>query len=125
MSREIFVGFSTVGVVEPPYRLNDIELVKQDLMNALQTRKGERVMQPTFGTRIYDMLMDPFDDETQRAIIEDVMDVINEEPRVTLVGIDAQELEYVMRVSIELRFTPYDIVELLYVDYNRQNLQVP
>lgn len=125
MSREIFVGFSTTGVIEPPYRLEDVELVKQDLLNALHTRKGERVMQPTFGTRIYEMLMEPFDDQTKQTIIEDVMDVIEGEPRVTLLRIDAQELEHVMRVEIELRFTPYDIVELLYVDYDRRNLQAP
>lgn len=123
MAREIYVGFSTTGLIEPPYRVVDIELVKQDLLNALNTRKGERVMRPTFGTRIFDLLMDPFDDETKTAIIDDVIAVVSTDPRVVILSVDARELEHVMRLEIELRYIPQDVVDQLYIEYDRRNLE--
>lgn len=123
MSRARYIGFSTAEGLEPPFTLQDIELVKQDILNALNTRLGERVMRPNFGTRIFDLLMDPFDDETREAIIQDVARVIEEEPRVRLMSVDARELEHVMRLEIELLYVPQDLVELLYIEYDRKNLE--
>ncbi len=120
--REVYVGFSTVGKREPSYRLVDIELVKQDLMNAFQTKKGERAMRPEFGTLIYDYLMDPFDETTKAAIVEDAIAVVRAEPRVQLVNIDVRELEYVLRVELQLNFIPQDVVDQLFIEYDRRNL---
>ena len=64
--------------------LSDIELVKQDLLNHIYTRRGERIMMPTFGTRIPDMPFDPLDDTTLFNIEEDLYTVINYDPRVEL-----------------------------------------
>ena len=119
--REQYVGISTVGRDEPPYRLIDIELVKRDLLNAFNTRLGERVMRPEFGTVIFDLLFDPFDDETKALVVEDAQRIIGQDPRVTLVSIDAKELEHVMRVEVELLFTPQDVVDNLYIEYDRKN----
>jgi len=51
----IFKGFSTVNKVKAPYTLTDMALVKQDLLNEFNTRKGERVMRPNFGSIIWDL----------------------------------------------------------------------
>jgi len=123
MSREVYIGFSTTDMVEPPYRVVDIELVKQDIRNMLNTRRGERVMRPEYGTRIFDLLMDPFDEETREAIIEDVIRVIETEPRVTLLNINVFEMEHVIRVDLELQFRPQDSVDQLFLEYDRRNLQ--
>lgn len=123
MTREVYIGFSTADLIEPPYRLVDIALVKQDILNALNTRRGERVMRPTFGTRIFDLLMDPFDEETKEAIINDVITVLEGDPRVVIVGVDARELEHVMRLEIELRYIPQDVVDQLFIEYDRRNLE--
>ncbi len=50
------IGFSTYGKRTPPYTEEGIELAKQDLLYAFQTRLGERVMRPNFGTIIFDLL---------------------------------------------------------------------
>ena len=119
--REQYIGFSTVGKDEAPFRLVDIELVKRDLLNAFETRRGERVMRPDFGTVIFDLLFDPFDEETKALVIEDAVSIIGRDPRVTLISIDAKELETVLRVEIELQFTPQDVVDNLFIEYERQN----
>lgn len=123
MAEEIYIGFSTTDLVEPPYRLVDIELVKQDLRNALNTRKGERVMRPTYGTRIFDLLMEPFDETTRNAIVQDVMDVVSMDPRVVLTNVQVIEMEHILRVEMELRFRPQDTVDQLYLEYDRRNLE--
>ena len=73
------------------------------------------------GSIIHDLLYDPFDEETKTLVIEDTVRIIGLDPRVTLVSIDAKELEHVLRVEVELQFTPQDVVDLLYIEYDRQN----
>jgi len=119
--REQYIGFSTVDRDEAPFRLVDIELVKRDLLNAFHTRLGERVMRPDFGSLIFDYLFDPFDEETKSLVIEDAVRIIGRDPRVALLSIDAKELSEVLRVEIELQFTPQDVVDNLFIEYDRQN----
>ncbi len=121
--REIYIGFSTVGLVSGPYTLTDVELVKRDLLNTFETRRGERIMRPNYGTIIFDYLMDPFDDFTREAILDDVRRIIDEEPRVELVNLDASELEQVLRIDVVLNFAPQDIIDVLRVEYDRRNQQ--
>lgn len=116
-----YIGFSTVGRDTGPFTLTDIDLVKQDLLNALTTARGERVMRPEWGTIIYDLLMDPFDDSTREGILNDVRRIIDSEPRVELMNIDSTESEHAIRVDIELLFTPQDVVDVLRVEYDRRN----
>ena len=66
----LFKGFSTVDKVRAPYTLTDADLVKRDLLNHFYTRIGERVMRPTFGSVIWDYLMEPEDPETQEKFIQ-------------------------------------------------------
>lgn len=121
--RTFYIGFNTIGRTRPPYSLINIELVKQDLLNAFNTRKGERVMMPEFGTRIYDLLFDPFDDITKQAILDDAVEVIRQEPRVELISIDAEDLNYTMRLTIDLIYQPQDVAEQLYVDFTRSSIE--
>ena len=68
----IFRGFSTVDNIRAPYSLYDDDLVKRDLLNEFQTRKGERLMRPDFGSIIHDLLMEPEDTFTETEI-EDLL----------------------------------------------------
>ena len=67
-----FIGFNTVGRLFPPFKLTDVDLVKRDLLNHFNTRRGERVMNPEFGTIIYDLLMDPQDPQTRNALLQEI-----------------------------------------------------
>ena len=65
-----FRGFSTSGNEFATVTHTDFELVKRDLMNNLNVRKGERLMRPNFGCVIWDMLFEPFTDDLKQLIIE-------------------------------------------------------
>jgi len=116
-----FVGFNTVDQPIPPYSLTNIELIKRDINNQFATPMGSRVMLPNFGTRIYELLFDPFDEYTKNAIIEDAVRVVNDEPRVELVSIDVFEEDQALTVAMELLFKPESITDSLYVRFTLQN----
>ena len=115
-----YIGFSTVDRTGAPWDLQNIELVKRDLLNALLTKQGERIMRPSFGTRIFDILMDPFDDISREAIVDDVRRIIENDPRVQLQNIEVVELDQIIRVGAVLNFIPQNVAEQLYIEYQKQ-----
>lgn len=113
-----FVGFNTVDNLQPPYSLTNIELIKRDIMNHFSTRVGERVMLPNYGTRIYDMLFDPFDEYTKNAIIEDAVRVVKSEPRVELVSVNVYQQDQTLSVALSLLFKPESVTDNLFVTFS-------
>lgn len=113
-----FVGFNTVGQPNPPYNLNNIELVKRDLENTFATPMGSRVMLPNFGTRIYEFLFDPFDEYTKQAIIADATAVVQSDPRVELVSIDVYQQDQALNVIMVLLFKPESVTDNLFVTFS-------
>lgn len=112
-----FIGFNTVDQPNPPYNLNNIELVKRDIHNHFATPLGSRIMLPLFGTRIYEMLFDPFDEYTKNAIIEDAVTVIQSEPRAELVDIDVYQEDQALTVAMILLFKPESVTDNLFVSF--------
>ena len=64
-----YKGFSTL-TSDKSNQLFDLDLIKQDLVNHFYTRKGERVMNPNFGSVIWDMLYEPLDEHNKELIVE-------------------------------------------------------
>ena len=50
--------------------------IKADLIHLLLTRKGSRYYLPTFGTRLYEFLFEPFDGLTFVAIESDIREAV-------------------------------------------------
>jgi phage baseplate assembly protein W len=113
-----FVGFNTVGQPNPPYSLTNLELVKRDILNQFATPIGSRLMLPSFGTRIYDLLFDPFDEITKNAIVDDAVRVVGDDPRVQLVNIDVFQEDQSLNVSIDLLFVPESVTDNLFVSFS-------
>jgi len=113
-----FVGFNTVDQPNPPYSLTNIEIVKRDLHNHFATPLGARVMLPGFGTRIFNLLFDPFDEYTKNAIIEDAVRVVQTEPRVELVSVDVFQEDQALTVVMVLLFKPESVTDSLFVTFS-------
>ena len=110
--------------------LSAIDLVKQDLLNHIYTRRGERKMMPTFGTRIPDMLFEQLDDITMGIIQEDLLTVIDYDPRVEFVpngifetGVEITPLydENAIIATVNLYYIELDLKEVLHIrlEFNR------
>lgn len=99
--------------------LSDIELVKQDILNHIYTRLNERIMMPTFGTRIPDMPFDPLDDMLLTFLEDDLLTVMQYDPRVELIsnefssGIRITPLfeEYAVIATVDLFYVELDLSE--------------
>ena len=76
-----FKGFSS-RADKQNFKLYDFEVAKQDLINRLSVRKGERVENPEFGTIIYDAIFEPFTEALKAAIVEDITANLNADPRI-------------------------------------------
>lgn len=118
----LFRGYSSVDITNPNNaELVDIELIKRDLLNHFHTIKGERVMRPDFGSVIWDMLFEPFDDLVREAVISDARDIISQETRVELNSLDVFEFEQGLRIDIEVTYLPFNVVGTFEVDFDRRN----
>lgn len=113
----IFRGFSTANRVRAPYSLTGNDLIKQDLINEFYTRRGERVMRPNYGTKIWELLMDPNDALTQQEIKEDVERICNKDPRVKFDQVNLIVMDRVIRVEVQLTYLPFYNQDTLYLEY--------
>jgi phage baseplate assembly protein W len=116
----LYKGFSTVGR-NKKFRLTDFELIKQDLLNHFQIRKGEKLMNPNFGTIIWNVLYDPFTPELKSAIIADIKAIAAYDPRVSIDNVIVTEYETGIQIEIELRYLQTNQTNLMNLRFNNQN----
>lgn len=56
---------------------SSFEQAKSNLKNLLLTRKGERVMQPNFGSGLHDLLFEQADDQLEQRLEEEITNTVN------------------------------------------------
>ena len=113
-------GFSTL-VNSKKYNLADFELAKQDLINYFNIRKGEKLMQPKFGTIIWDMLFEPLDESTRQIITEDVTKIISYDPRLRIGQIAVTQQDTGFLIQLTLAYVPTNQTELINLRFDRNN----
>ena len=119
----LYKGFSTIDRYKK-FRITDIDLIKQDLTNHFSIRKGEKLMQPDFGTIIWSLLFEPMTDAVHQAIVEDVTQIVKYDPRTNLQNITINEYQNGIQIAIDLLYSPTDQITSLNLqfDSNSQNL---
>lgn len=116
----IFRGFSTVDKVKAPFSLSDMDLVKRDLLNEFNTRKGERVMRPNFGCIIWELLMNPEDSFTESDIRDDIKRIIDKDSRVQLINTSLFTDNHTVRAEVELRYVILNSEDTLYLEFKNE-----
>ena len=119
-----FKGFSTVNKEFGNFKLYDIDLVKRDLLNELYSRKGERVMSPSYGSIIWDLLFDPLYEETVQLIKDDCTRIISKDPRIKLLDLQVNENidQQTITVNIVFQYIPSSSVEELTATFSRNTI---
>jgi hypothetical protein len=104
---QFYMGFSTQDPANTSSRLYDFDLIKQDILNHFNTRKGERVMNPTFGSIIWDVLMEPMTPQIKEALNKDIVTICNYDPRVTPTQINLTEYPsgYIIEITLVIKGT--------------------
>lgn len=104
---QFYLGFSTQDPANTTSRLYDFELIQQDILNHFNTRRGERVMNPSFGSIIWDILMEPLTDQIKEALNKDILNICNSDPRVTPTQVNLIEYPtgYILEITLLLKGT--------------------
>lgn len=99
-----YKGFSTVDENKSNSQLFDFDLIVQDIINNFRTKKGERVMNPTYGSIIWELLMEPLTDQTSELLKEDIKTICTSDPRVSPLQMDLTEYEngYLLEITLLL-----------------------
>lgn len=110
-------GFSTINQIKK-FRLTDVELVKRDLINHFGIKKGQKLMNPNFGSIIWNMLYEPMTADVEATIVDDVKRIVNYDPRLRVDGVLINEFEYGLQIQIDLTFLPSNYSDQLRLDFN-------
>jgi phage baseplate assembly protein W len=116
-----FKGFSS-RADKQNFKVYDFECAKQDLMNRLSVRKGERVENPEFGTIIYDVLFEPFTEVLKDAVLEDITENLNADPRISTNEIVVSEADHGLSIQATLTYVPLNITEKLQFSFDENAL---
>jgi phage baseplate assembly protein W len=104
---QFYRGFSTVDSTNYGSKLYDFDLIKQDILNHFNTRKGSRVMNPTFGTIVWDLIMEPLTEHVRELLQQDIEAICSFDPRAYPIQIDISEYEqgYLVEITLAMRNT--------------------
>jgi phage baseplate assembly protein W len=116
-----FKGFSS-RADNKNFKLYDFEVAKQDLINRLSVRKGERVENPEFGTIIYDAIFEPFTEQLKDAIVEDITANLNADPRISTQEILVTEADKGIAIQATITYVPLNITEKLRFNFDENSL---
>jgi len=113
----IYKGFSTLAPSRN-FRLTDFDLIKQDIINHFNIRKGEKLMRPNFGTIIWNVLHEPFTEDLKSVITQDIRAIASYDPRVSFDNIVITEYDQGIQIELQLRYVPTDQVNLMMMSFN-------
>ena len=118
--RTLYRGFSTYNRFKK-FRVTDYELVKQNLINHFNIRKGEKLMNPNFGTIIWNTLFEPLTDEVRKIITDDVKKIAAYDPRVSVDNITITEKDFGIQIELDLTYSGNNQTSSLVLKFDRDS----
>jgi phage baseplate assembly protein W len=115
-----YKGFSSKETAKN-YKVYDIDLVKQDLLNHFYIRKGEKLENPEFGTVIWDMLFEQFTEDVKNIIAKDVEDIINYDPRIAVNEVQIDSTDQGIRIQADIVYIPFNVNERMTFNFDKTN----
>jgi len=116
----LYSGFSTADSSNTGSKLYDVSLIRQDLINQFNTRKGSRVMNPTFGTSLWDYLMEPISDNITAALQTEITAICTSDPRIhpTVINLTEYTDGYLLELTVNIVGTNQSANIILTFDQN-------
>ncbi len=118
----MYKGFSSITDGKN-FSLTDFELVKRDLQNHFYIRKGEKLMNPDFGTIIWDMIFEPLTQETKNVIMQDIKKIIANDPRISAKNVIVTQFDRGIQIELELIYISTGQLSTLELRFD-QNSQI-
>lgn len=114
-----YKGFSSVSGDTEHFSLYDFQLIQQDLLNHFHVRQGERLMNPTFGTIIWDLLFEPLTEDLKNIITDNVNEIINYDPRISASQVVVTSYESGIQIECLLTYLPYNISQSMRLQFDQ------
>lgn len=118
---KMYKGFSTVNAETENFSLYDFQLIQQDLLNHFHTRQGERLMNPQYGTVIWDLLFEPLTEDVKNVITDNVNSIINYDPRIQASQVTVVAYETGLQIECILTYLPYNISQTMQLRFDQAN----
>jgi phage baseplate assembly protein W len=118
---KMYKGFSSVNADTENFALYDFQLIQQDLLNHFHTRQGERLMNPDYGTIIWDLLFEPLTEDVKNVITDNVNSIINYDPRIQASQVTVVAYETGLQIECILTYLPYNISQTMQLRFDQAN----
>lgn len=117
---QIYRGISTVN---DPVSINlyDAELIKQDLLNHFNIKKGEKIYNANFGTIIWDVIFEPMTENIKEAVVKDALSIFDADPRINATNVTIIQKDYGIQLYAEIEFIKIRVIEKMIFDFDQQN----
>lgn len=119
----IYNGFSTYNRIRK-FKISDFELAKQDLFNHFHIRRGEKLMNPNFGTIIWDVIFEPFTETVKDAITEDIKRIAAYDPRIGIQNIIITEFTDGVKIELVLTYIPSNQIDRMSLQFERDQTKM-
>jgi phage baseplate assembly protein W len=117
----VYRGFSTVSPDTNNFALFDFKLIKQDLLNSFYIRQGERLMNPTYGCIIWDLIFEPLTPQIKDLLVQNINTIINADPRVQASNVVISQYDTGLQVQFSLTYLQYNLSENLQLQFDQNN----
>ena len=113
-------GFNTINQSKK-FKLTGLELIKRDLLNHFSIRKGEKLMNPDFGSIVWNILFEPMTTDIKKALLDDVKKVVSYDPRISVSDVVLDDFEHGLQVSVTLNYLPDSTTHTINFFLNKQS----
>ena len=113
-----YIGYSSVGSLVGSRTLTDVEIAKRDLLNHFYTKRGERVMNPEFGSILHELVFEPLYETTMSLALDDVKRIIENDPRwIEIETLLEKPQEHTLEIYVRLRYDETGTAEELFLKF--------
>ena len=113
-----FVGFNTQNQYKK-FTLLDFELIKRDLLNAFNIRKGQLPGRPGYGTILWDYLFENQVEAVTEGIVSEVQRVAGGDPRIYINDVQVFPQQNGILIELQLSVVGGTNAELLSVFFDQ------
>ena len=114
-----FIGYSTINKYKD-YTVTDFDLIKRDLLNALNIRQGEMPGRPEVGTSMWSLIFEPQSAETTKQINREIQRVVAQDPRISISDINVYPQENGILVELQVDTVSGQNAEMLNLFFDQQ-----
>jgi phage baseplate assembly protein W len=114
----IYKGFSTYNRSKR-FTVTDFDLIKQDIFNAFNLRRGEKLMNPGMGSIVWDLMFEPLDDNLKLTLIEEAQRIVAQDPRVLLESVGVETYDHGIMLVMTINMLTENLADQMIISFNK------